>query len=236
VALGAPPSPSAIPTITGIAQVGQTLSEAHGSWTRSPTGYAYQWEDCSGVICAAIAGATFQSYKLTASDLGHAIRVQEYATNAFGTSAAATSDATASVQQSPTTTTTMTTSTPTKHLTISSGRIRALLRSVLAAHGSRARIRALLRNGGYRFAFSAPVPGRLRIAWYRESTHGMKLLVARVALGFHNPLSARVKLVLTGRGRTLLKGRRAIKLTASGSFAPAGGVTVSATKSLRLRP
>ena len=94
----------------------------------------------------------------------------------------------------------------------------------------------MLRNGGYRFAFSAPVPGRLRIAWYRESTHGMKLLVARVALGFHNPLSARVKLVLTGRGRTLLKGRRAIKLTASGSFAPAGGVTVSATKSLRLRP
>ena len=46
---------SAPPTITGSAQQGQTLTEVHGSWTNSPTAFAYQWQQCdsSGANCVA---------------------------------------------------------------------------------------------------------------------------------------------------------------------------------------
>ena len=95
-----PPSSSSPPTISGIATQGQTLTEQHGSWTNEPTGYAYQWEDCdtAGNNCTAIAAATGQSYTLAAADVGHAIRVQETASNAGGKSSPATSAATAVVQ------------------------------------------------------------------------------------------------------------------------------------------
>ena len=85
--IGAPPS------ISGIAQQKQTLTEAHGTWSESPTSYRYQWEACdrSGTSCSEIAGATGQTYHLTKSDVGHTIRVQETASDAAGTSNPASS-------------------------------------------------------------------------------------------------------------------------------------------------
>ena len=96
---GTPPASTSPPAISGRAQQGQTLTESHGSWTNSPTGYAYQWQDCdsSGDNCSAIAGANAQSYVLTGSDVGHTIRVQETASNAGGSSSPASSAATAVV-------------------------------------------------------------------------------------------------------------------------------------------
>jgi len=98
----APPPPSSIspPTISGSAVQGQTLTEAHSSWSNNPTSYAYQWEDCdgSGANCSAIARATGQTYTLTVTDIGDTVRVQETASNAGGTGGAASSAATALVQ------------------------------------------------------------------------------------------------------------------------------------------
>ncbi|MEA2207582.1 MAG: hypothetical protein QOF54_59, partial [Solirubrobacteraceae bacterium] len=93
------PVNTAPPTITGTAQQGQTLTEHHGVWTNEPTGYAYQWQQCdsSGNTCKAISGATGQTYALAAADVGHTIRVQETASNSFGSSTPATSSATAAV-------------------------------------------------------------------------------------------------------------------------------------------
>src|SRR4029077_1564139 len=87
------------PTISGTAQQGQTLTESHGTWTNNPTSYAYQWQQCDalGNSCLPISGATHQTYVPVAGDVGHAIRVQETATNAGGSSAPATSAATAAV-------------------------------------------------------------------------------------------------------------------------------------------
>src|SRR5204862_506377 len=86
------------PAISGSAQQGQTLTEAHGSWTNEPTGYAYQWLQCDsmGSGCLPIAGATSQTYVPVAADVGHALKVEETATNAGG-SGSATSAATAAV-------------------------------------------------------------------------------------------------------------------------------------------
>jgi PKD domain/Carboxypeptidase regulatory-like domain len=96
-----PPIPlnTGLPTISGSTQQGQTLSEHHGTWEYSPTGYEYQWERCGagGNECEALAGATEQTYTLSAADVGHTIRVQELASNAGGTSSPAVSAASAKV-------------------------------------------------------------------------------------------------------------------------------------------
>ncbi len=94
-----PPTDTTAPSISGTALQGQTLSEAHGSWTGSPTAFAYQWEDCdtSGNNCSPISGATGQTYALTASDVGHTVRVQETAGNAGGTGSPAVSPPTSVV-------------------------------------------------------------------------------------------------------------------------------------------
>ncbi|MGH2912820.1 MAG: PKD domain-containing protein, partial [Solirubrobacteraceae bacterium] len=69
VAAVPPPPPGApantsLPTVSGTTTEGQALSAAHGTWTGSPTSYAYQWQDCnsSGSACVNIAGAKAVAY------------------------------------------------------------------------------------------------------------------------------------------------------------------------------
>jgi hypothetical protein len=92
------PSNTALPVVSGTAQQGNTLTTSTGSWTGSPTGYAYQWQRCdsTGSNCSTISGATSASYNLTSSDVGHTIRSVVTATNSGG-STSATSKQTGSV-------------------------------------------------------------------------------------------------------------------------------------------
>jgi hypothetical protein len=99
----AAPTNTALPQITGTAQVGQTLTSSTGTWSGSPTSYGYQWQRC-GSSCAAISGATGSSYALTTTDAASTIRVAVTATNSGG-STTATSAATTAVASAPTTTT-----------------------------------------------------------------------------------------------------------------------------------
>ena len=94
----AAPVSTAAPVVSGTAQQGQTLTTSNGSWSGSPTGYAYQWQDCdtSGVSCGNITGATASSYVLASGDVGHTIRSVVTATNAGG-SGSASSAATGTV-------------------------------------------------------------------------------------------------------------------------------------------
>jgi hypothetical protein len=96
-----PPVNTALPTISGTAQSGQTLTAGPGSWTESPTAYGYQWQRCdaAGANCSSISLATTQSYTVVAADVGSTLRVAVTATNAAGPSAAASSAQTAVVQQ-----------------------------------------------------------------------------------------------------------------------------------------
>src|SRR5207253_1141920 len=101
----APPVPTSTspPTITGTAQQGQTLTEHNGSWANEPTSFTHQWLQCDGLGngCLPIAGATAQTYVPGASDVGHALEVQETAKNAGGSSGPASSTATAAVSAPP---------------------------------------------------------------------------------------------------------------------------------------
>lgn len=98
-----PPSNTSPPTISGTAQVGQTLTASKGTWTGKKLKYSYQWRRCdtAGANCVAISGATSSSYLLVSADQGHTIRVAVTARNSAG-SATATSAATAVVQAAPT--------------------------------------------------------------------------------------------------------------------------------------
>jgi hypothetical protein len=95
----AAPSNTSLPSISGSAKDGSLLTASHGSWTGSPTSYAYAWERCdnSGGSCAAIGGATSKEYTLTSSDVNNRIRVVVTATNSSG-SGTATSRPTNTVQ------------------------------------------------------------------------------------------------------------------------------------------
>jgi hypothetical protein len=80
----------ALPTVMGTSQVGRTLLASTGSWTNSPTGFAYQWSSSAG---GAISGATSSSYTPVATDVGKALFVSVTATNSSGSSAPKTSTA-----------------------------------------------------------------------------------------------------------------------------------------------
>ena len=87
------------PTISGTAKVGQTLTAGDGTWSNTPTSYAYQWLRCNGGgnSCVNVANGTQKTYTLVGVDAGNTMRVRVTATNADG-SASAQSDQTAAVE------------------------------------------------------------------------------------------------------------------------------------------
>jgi hypothetical protein len=90
-AVGSAPRNTSAPGISGNPQESQTLSASPGSWSGTqPISYAYQWTRCdnAGANCAAIAGATGQTYNLSSADVAHTLRVTVKATNRLGNSSA----------------------------------------------------------------------------------------------------------------------------------------------------
>lgn len=97
-----PPANTALPTVSGTPEEAQVLTASAGSWSGSPTGYAYQWQSCAstGAACSAISGATSASYTAQTADVGSTLRVVITASNSAG-SASAASAATAVVAAAP---------------------------------------------------------------------------------------------------------------------------------------
>jgi Bacterial Ig-like domain (group 3) len=83
-----PPGFVAAPTISGIAQAGQTLTEVAAKWSNSPTSTAIQWYRCdsNNLNCNPIPApaGTAKTYTLTDTDVGATMQVWETATNAGG--------------------------------------------------------------------------------------------------------------------------------------------------------
>ena len=96
----AAPQNTAVPTISGVPEEGETLIGDRGEWTGTePIAYAAQWRRCdtAGASCVNIAGATRTSYTLRAEDVGHTLRLRVTASNKDG-SQSATSRATGVVK------------------------------------------------------------------------------------------------------------------------------------------
>jgi len=84
------PKPTAIPKITGAAEIGITLTASRGTWANKPTSFHYQWLQCdtAGANCVTIGGATAHVYTVTTHAEGHTIRVNVRAQNASGSATA----------------------------------------------------------------------------------------------------------------------------------------------------
>lgn len=93
------PANTSRPTVSGVAEQTQVLTQTAGGWSVGPTSRSLQWERCNaiGTACVAIAGANGHTYTLTPADVGSTIRVQETAANAAGIGAPAASTATPAV-------------------------------------------------------------------------------------------------------------------------------------------
>jgi hypothetical protein len=93
------PTNSVAPTITGTKSVGQTLTSSTGTWSGTPTSYAYQWKraDTSSGSYTDISGANTSTYVLTSDDVSKFIKVGVIATNAAGSSSQTLSTATTAI-------------------------------------------------------------------------------------------------------------------------------------------
>jgi subtilisin family serine protease len=96
----APPVNTSLPTVTGAALRGSTLTLSPGTWTGPAIAYAYQWQHDSGAGFTDIAGATGLTYALGVADVGTRLRVRVTAANTDA-SVTATSAASGAVRAGP---------------------------------------------------------------------------------------------------------------------------------------
>jgi hypothetical protein len=97
------PVNSSLPTISGPATQGQTLTAANGTWSGVPApSFSYLWQRCdsSGANCSPISSAAAQTYTAQASDIGSTLAVTVTGSNGAG-SASATSAVTSVVAAAP---------------------------------------------------------------------------------------------------------------------------------------
>jgi len=96
---GVAPTNTFTPTISGFAEVGESLFASPGVWLGAPTSYEYEWRRCtSATACTAIAGSTTSTYTVKAGDIGFTLMVVVTAKNSLGT-AQASSARTATVRE-----------------------------------------------------------------------------------------------------------------------------------------
>lgn len=197
----------------------QTLATSTGAWSGTPPiPYSYRWARCAS-SCSAIAGATSANYTLTSADAGAKIAVVVTATNTAGNAQATSSEVGPVVAPA---------------MGPSSAQIRAALSKVLKPSGKAARIKAIVKAGGYRFTFTAPSAGELGVTWY-ATVKGKHVVVASARVVFPQAGKATVKLKLTGTGRKLLKAGECVKANTKATFIPSGGVATNRTESFTLK-
>jgi GH25 family lysozyme M1 (1,4-beta-N-acetylmuramidase) len=86
------PVATTAPTIAGDDTAGQQLTSSVGTWTGSPTSFAYQWRRCdvTGANCAAITGAISSTYTISPGDIGTTLSLVVTATSSAGSQTATT--------------------------------------------------------------------------------------------------------------------------------------------------
>lgn len=85
-----PPTNVALPTISGTAQTGSTLTATSGTWGGQVTAVAYQWLRCGagGTACTPITGQTTTTHLISPTEAGVTLRVAATASNKNGATTA----------------------------------------------------------------------------------------------------------------------------------------------------
>lgn len=244
------PSLTTIPSISGVAQVGDTLTASPGAWTNSPTGYEYQWFRSSSSGWIAIvgaagnvnsAGAGVITYVPTDSDQGNSLEVQITAVNYGGAGSPALSDPTDVVAGSDpeggqTTSTPQTPTVPelTGTPTISTASIKASLSRVLKPSGKKASIATVLKRHGYAFRFEAPAEGTLNIVWTATIQH-KKVTVGEVTIAISQAGTVTIMVRLTASGARDLRRNPDMPITARSTFKTSAHRQLSETAKFTFR-
>jgi hypothetical protein len=99
----AAPRNTARPTITGEPVAGGDLTAEEGSWTNSPTSFAYQWQRCDidAIACGPISGATGKTYGVRNADVGFRLRLEVTAKNGNGSGSALSNPSSIAVPSVP---------------------------------------------------------------------------------------------------------------------------------------
>jgi beta-galactosidase len=121
--------------------------------------------------------------------------------------------------------------------------LRTALASALSPRGPGARISHLLRNGGYKFTFRAPLAGKLAITWQhlpggtsaRHKRRPRPRTLAHAAVTTKTPGAIPVQVRLTGVGRRMLRPARHQQLLVTVSFTPSGRRATTFTQVATLR-
>jgi hypothetical protein len=215
------------PAISGVAIVGQALKlTSNGAWSSNPAStFTHQWLAC-GSTCTPIPGATAETYTTTRAEIGEKIEIQVTAKNSVG-SATATSNQIGPVLASPA----VLPEGPGGG--ISNGEVRSALSKLLTPSGKLAKIPALLKAGGYTFAFKAPSAGKLTLTWTATVKH-KKVKVGSASMSLKRQGTDKVKLKLSGAGRSLLKHSSHLALKVTTSFKASGRSVVTSTKNIKL--
>jgi len=88
------PTVVTLPAISGLVEVGETLTAYEGTWLNNPTSYTYQWQHDAagnGTYADVAAAGTSKTYVPVVGDVGDNIRVVVTAVNGAGNSTAANS-------------------------------------------------------------------------------------------------------------------------------------------------
>jgi hypothetical protein len=212
-----PPAPANFqaPTIAGVALTGDELTLASGSWTNSPDGFIYQWEDCdtTGAACTPIANATGIQYTVTAADVGHTIAARVTGTNSGGSGSAAAAATTAIT------------------LTPASPVWKAPCGSAAAIRQRLARVLKSVARGAQQVDFATPCAGAITVRWY----------LGQVVLGHGSATAARagllsVKVALTRAGRLARERRARVHVRSVAVFIPRSGHAVTRSVTTVRRP
>jgi uncharacterized repeat protein (TIGR01451 family) len=213
----AAPVNSRAPRVAGTLAVGRVLRAVHGSWSGRPTRVSDQWLRCSfsGSTCASIAGAIRQFYAPTNADIGSRLRVRETARNPAGTSTPAVSPPTS----------------PVRARRVTAAEITALLARQIVPTGAATKIPTMLVRGYTALPFTALERGRGTVDWYVRDAGGREVLAAQGTEGFPGARATTIDVHLTTAGNTALNAVRTTRVTARGTFVPAGkpALTVSRT-------
>jgi hypothetical protein len=125
----------------------------------------------------------------------------------------------------------------------SASQILAALSSVLAPHGKNATISALLKHGGFPFAFTAPGAGTMVINWYfvpkgahlATAKKAKPVPIANGRVSFTKAGKGKISVRLTAKGKQLLRHAKTLKVTSRSMFTPTVGRAASKLKSFTLK-
>jgi hypothetical protein len=202
-----------LPSITGAAIVGSTLTASNGSWVSTlPLTYSYQWERCESSRCSQVPGATQASYALTAADAGDWIQALVTATNSAG------STEEASVVVGPITQ---------RFAAASVARFKSSLsRAIVPARN--AKISRILRTGVDLVSVASLAAGKLSVTWTVHD-HGVVVQLASGIANVATSANATIRLALSRRARQLLRTVRTIRVRAHATLAPIGASAIETT-------